>query len=112
MKTSHGSPVLLPLLAVLASCQSTEARCEDINRQDFMHRVTRNNEEYVLRKIEEMGLAERYALGSPEEQAKIRAQAGDQPSPYRDTTKPRISPPPRPSDVTWYEENCYEGKPR
>lgn len=29
-----------------------------------------------------------------------------------DTAQLQPQPPPRPSDLAWYAENCYEGKPR
>jgi hypothetical protein len=77
-----------------------------------MHRATREIEDYLLAQIERKGLGRRYALGSPEEQARIRREVGEEPNPFRDSNEPRVSPPPKPSDLRWYEEHCYEGKPR
>jgi hypothetical protein len=37
----------------------------------------------------------------------IRAQIQD-----GDSTEPHPEPPPRPSEVQWYDEHCYQGKPR
>jgi hypothetical protein len=98
-------------LSILAGCQPT-AECKKINEQSYMHRATRENEDYLLEQIEKKGLARQYASGSSEEQARIRREAGEEPNPFRDSAVPRVTPPPRPSDLGWYAEHCYEGKPR
>jgi hypothetical protein len=103
---------LIAVVLVLLGCQSATERCKKIDEESFMHRATRDNEDYVLEQIEKKGVGRQYALGSPAEQARIRREVGEEPNPFRDSAEARVRPPPRPSDLAWYNEHCYEGKPR
>jgi hypothetical protein len=79
MKPSNG---LIAGVLVLMGCSAAE-RCKKINEESFMHRATRLNEDYLLEQIEKKGLAREYALGSPEEQARIRREVSEEPNPFR-----------------------------
>jgi hypothetical protein len=98
------------LAVLLLGCESTTKRCERISYEDLANRIDQRYEDMILRRIEKSPHAMTYPRGSRREQDSIRRLVGD--DIVKDTTQPRVAPPPRPSDVKWYEEHCYEGRPR
>lgn len=86
----------VPLFVVLlAGCQSAAQRCADIRDAKM--------------RAELLPLANEQRARN---RARMRAQYPDDSSRWGPAPDTVATPPPRPSDLAWYDEHCWDGKPR
>lgn len=126
------------LALVLVGCQPAEERCRKIQSAGLSARISAGAErDFQERLFDTPGF---FALSSDSQAAvqrglraraaqdlrryldsSYRADGGDPDQRRRvigdtnralDSLDPQPTPPPRPSDLRWYEEHCWEGKPR
>lgn len=120
-----------PALAAisLGGCESAATRCTRVQSEAWLaEQYTQDEREFKSR----LGAAlpDNYTVDDTRRLMKvIRAQMAEErrayldsatraflelpePDPAADSAAPEVRPPPRPSDLAWYEEHCYQGKPR
>jgi hypothetical protein len=89
------------------ACQSRAQRCRDLNLQSFSNRVYEEQQADYWQRVE---AAPGY-LGGPDSlkkrvESEMRLQMGG------DSMLVSRTPPPRPSDLAWSAEHCYQGSAR
>lgn len=134
MRSASGRPgtklslVLSCYLLLALGCKPAAERCSHILLQSFRNGDYERNEERFSQALLEAQLGNgdttfmenghpvtmktrTYAEQSESERAKlgraIRAQIQN-----GDSSVPTPQPPPKPSERKWYDEHCYQGRPR
>jgi hypothetical protein len=115
---------LLLFAGPLLGCQSPGQRCQDIQLQSFSNQAYERGEEDFWKRATQ---GNDYASLSDSEKAKwhradrfkidseLRAYIPESTRkllPPPDSNDPTPQPPPRPTDMRWYDEHSYKGKPR
>ena len=121
---------------ILTACESATDRCRRISSEEWRNRLYEQTEADFWERV---GGHPRYNPRAPHEdqlqvQREVRAQMATETrrhspdnsreldslrkqlgKPYgaaRDSMDPEKEPPPKPSDLRWYNEHCYKGEPR
>lgn len=101
--------VLVAALVATAGCESAAERCARIPTDEQMARLGASIEERLS--IEAHDTLVRAGLDptvggrwDSVKKALRQRRTGD--------SLPRVTPPPRPSDLAWYGEHCWDGEPR
>jgi hypothetical protein len=109
----------LPLIALLAACTSTDARCHQIALDQLVSELDVSAASDIQQAFGHRWLpaaTQRYGAHWADStwrplydslQRVMRAERHP-----GDTSAPTMTPPPRPSDIAWSAEHCYDGKAR
>lgn len=108
--------LVLVAALLMTGCDHLEKRCARVNLEEMYNRLLSRARNRYDEQTPEENLAD--ALGSRRsrdslagaDSIELRRISGDT-GPVV-AKPPDVPPPPRPSDVAWYNEHCSEGHPR
>ncbi len=112
------APLSLIAAAALAGCANAEKRCADISFQQLKHeldsdardRFSKDVQDSVIKLMNLPGWSSASPAAFTDSSLALRRRMSiTRPG---GVYEPEVTPPPRPSDVAWSAENCFEGKAR